>query len=181
MAECVNVPLGASGSSKIDAKLRAASGGCFHRSVGGRFSPSHVSFVGMTSPGEKSGLVNVNSCSGMAFAFLTVSGFAAVVNLTRRAVFSRRAGTSLRLLSPLIAGSYQGQIPCRLRPRPSVRRRGGTDVFPRPAEPAGNPASRSRGGFDRSISTSPPSAELTGQIGRCHRQTGGGSSAIAND
>src|SRR4051794_2063442 len=60
IAQCRNVPDGASGSSTRTMKLRVSGGASCHSSGGERFSPSRVCRIGMTLPCLKAGLVRVS-------------------------------------------------------------------------------------------------------------------------
>src|SRR4029077_19104562 len=61
--QCTHVPAGASGSSMMRAKLPVFADGSCHSNFGETSCVSHVNFLGIVSPSEKSGLV---MCIAMA-------------------------------------------------------------------------------------------------------------------
>src|ERR1700747_281651 len=67
--QCTHVPMGASGSSQISARLLAAAGTPSHCTGGDTLAPSHEYLVGITSPARKTELVIAIAMSN-AFFFI---------------------------------------------------------------------------------------------------------------
>src|SRR5881397_1693478 len=73
MTQWTHVPIGASGSSQISARLFAPSGAPVQFNGGEASSPSQVCFAGINSPSANAGLVN--SIVMAAFSFFEVAVF----------------------------------------------------------------------------------------------------------